>query len=223
MNVFVIDTSTETGTVGISSSDDIVADIHFEIKKGSTSSVHSHIEIAFEKADLLVSQLDLIGVVIGPGSFTGLRVALAAAKGLAHPYKIPIVGIDTMTALASVIHEQGIITTIIDARRSQFYRGIFKRDSDGLHRISGPEAVDADIIFNDVPQNSILTGPGTNKIKPEFVTEYRIPTKDLFYPSTRELCKLTAKLFREGHILDLENSTPLYIRKPDAKPELRQN
>jgi tRNA threonylcarbamoyladenosine biosynthesis protein TsaB len=84
-------------------------------------------------------QLDRIGVTVGPGSFTGLRVGLAFAKGLGLALERPVVGVGTLEALAASARATGLVAAVVDARREQVYMQPFR---DGL-ALAEPEALTA--------------------------------------------------------------------------------
>jgi tRNA threonylcarbamoyladenosine biosynthesis protein TsaB len=219
MNIFVIDTSTDTGTVGISSDGEILSEERFEIKKGAALTAHSYIRKVFEHSKISVEELDLIGTAIGPGSFTGLRVALSAAKGLAHPFATPMVGIDSTHAIAERIKDNGLIVPIIDARRDQFYRAIYERKGSVLKVISGVHVIDKVTVLDGIPDGAVVTGPGADRIEPRLLRDFEIPEKSLRYSSVEDLARIAIDHFRNGDILNIETSTPRYIREPDVKPQ----
>jgi tRNA threonylcarbamoyladenosine biosynthesis protein TsaB len=94
-------------------------------------------EVALE-AGVTFSQLTRIAVTVGPGSFTGLRVGLAFAKGLATALSIPCVGINTLEALAAGAPGKGFVAAVLDARMSQVYLQVF----DGGVALMAPDALD---------------------------------------------------------------------------------
>lgn len=87
-------------------------------------------------AALSFDRLDRIGATVGPGSFTGLRVGIAFAKGLGSALSIPVVGVGALEALAA--EASGLVAAVIDARRGQFYLQIF----DDGHALMAPDALD---------------------------------------------------------------------------------
>ncbi|GEM_PF-4251664 len=219
MRIFVLDISMDRGAVGIIDSNEVVSEFHFEIKRGSTNTAHFYIKKAFANCGITPREVDLIGVVIGPGSFTGLRVALSAAKGLAHPFSTSLTGIISTEAVAEMVEEENVfIVSVIDARRLQFYRGVYMRENGELSIKSEPAAINEERIFDGIPAGSIITGPGLKKIEVKHLNPYKMAPEDKWYPSVAVLSKIAEKQYSCGDTLDLADSVPYYIRRPDAKP-----
>ncbi|MBD3168983.1 MAG: tRNA (adenosine(37)-N6)-threonylcarbamoyltransferase complex dimerization subunit type 1 TsaB [candidate division Zixibacteria bacterium] len=217
MKVFVIDTSMERGATGIAIDGSVAAERIFDIRRGSTSTVHSYIREVFDEARIKPGDVNLIGFIEGPGSFTGLRVALSAAKGLAHPFNTPITGIHSTLAIANMIKNPGTIVPIIDARRGQFYRAVYRRDNNKLDTIEIPSTLDRAKVVSGIPDDAIITGPGISKLDKNLRKKFTLAGKQLLFPDTGCISELTLQNYNSGILLDIENSTPCYLREPDAK------
>ncbi len=140
MNILGIDTSTNCCAVGFSrASEKGIMHIQKEILKSNTG--HSEhilgmIERIFHAQNITTDQLNLIVISIGPGSFTGLRIGMSVAKGLAFVCNIPIVGIHSLDAIGADFAEEKIMAAI-SSRKNEFYCAMYsfgKRDSDILIR-----------------------------------------------------------------------------------------
>ncbi|MBD3234357.1 MAG: tRNA (adenosine(37)-N6)-threonylcarbamoyltransferase complex dimerization subunit type 1 TsaB [candidate division Zixibacteria bacterium] len=223
MNILTIDTSMEIGSVGLVSDGAVLADHRFEIKRGTTNTVHSFIEDIFKQAGILPASIKLVAVVIGPGSFTGLRVALAAGKGIAHPHSIPIAGVETTHAIAEMVERDGIIVPVIDAKRSQLYVAMFERTGGKLRANDVNRAIDVDKFEELIPSGAILCGSGIRKLADSVLTNYEVCTEDSWYPSIPVIASIALRLFEKKQFMDIENSAPLYCRAPDAKPSSGDN
>ncbi len=222
MNILTIDTSMEIGSVGLVSDSVVLAAHRFEIKKGTTNTVHSFIEDVFQQSGILPKSINLVAVAIGPGSFTGLRVALAAAKGIAHPLSIPIAGVETTHAIAEMVERDGIIAAVIDAKRSQLYVGMYERRGGRLRAKDVNRVIDVGNVTERIPPGAILCGSGIKKLTDSVLTNYEICSEDLWYPSTSVIAKIALSSFEKKQLIDIEKSAPLYCRAPDAKPNTKR-
>jgi tRNA threonylcarbamoyladenosine biosynthesis protein TsaB len=158
-------------------------------------------------AGLEFGALDRIGVTVGPGSFTGLRVGLAFAKGLAFALRRPCVGVGTLEALAAGLDDAGPRAAVIDAGRGRVYVQLF----DGAASLSGPdilpvETAAARLIEVYADATVILTGPGADLLAHVLPGAIARPQAA---PDPRAVARLAASAPQAP-------PRPLYLRPPDA-------
>lgn len=163
-------------------------------------------EALMAEAGLPFSALERIGVTVGPGSFTGLRVGIAFAKGLAAAMDVPAVGVGTLEALA--VQADGLVFAAIDARRDQLYLQAFEDGRplmapDALHR----DTAAARLAEIGVGRPVTLIGSGAALLAP-MVPGARIIAAE--GADARDVARLAAA----RHPAPLK---PLYLRAPDAK------
>ncbi len=158
------------------------------------------------------STLDRIGVTVGPGSFTGLRVGLAFAQGLGAALDRPVVGISALDALAVSAPSAPLTAALIDARRGQVYARFWR---DGVPT-GEPEALnleDAAARIAGLGSGAHLVGTGAPLLADRFPDSPILP---LDGPSPEALAVLTAAADPASH-----PPRPLYLRAPDATPPTR--
>lgn len=111
-----------------------------------------------------LSQVDVIAVANGPGSFTGLRIGLSTAKGLAWPGELPCIGVSTLEAMAwNLAHVDGVICCAMDARRKQVYNALFEAKDGQLTRLTPDRAISLEELFHGETvekRPQILVGDG---------------------------------------------------------------
>jgi tRNA threonylcarbamoyladenosine biosynthesis protein TsaB len=161
-------------------------------------------------AGLPFAALERIGVTVGPGSFTGLRVGLAFAKGLALALDRPCVGIGSLEALAAGVAGGGLRAAVIDAGRGR----VFLQAFDGEVAIGAPDSLDiatAAARLADITQagDLILTGPGLDLLEGIVRGARRV---DQPAPAPEVVARLAARAPRAP-------PRPLYLRAPDARPK----
>jgi tRNA threonylcarbamoyladenosine biosynthesis protein TsaB len=159
-------------------------------------------------AGLEFPALDRIGVTVGPGSFTGLRVGLAFAKGLGFALGRPCVGVGTLEALAASLEGDGPKAAVIDAGRGRVYVQFF----DGAVSLSGPDILTVETaaarlfeVFGSTPDVA-LTGPGADLLAGALPGSVVRPMPA---PDPRAVARLAAAA-------PLAPPRPLYLRPPDA-------
>ena len=152
------------------------------------------------------ADLDRVGVTVGPGSFTGLRVGLAFAKGLAVARGIPCVGIGTLEALAASVGGIGRVIAAVDAKREQLYLQSFE----GGHAEAEPEAIFIrDIRFSNSSYELTVVGSGAAVLVPAFRNARIVP---LAAPDPVAIARLAAAADPAS-----TPPQPIYLRPPDAR------
>ncbi|PHQ70660.1 MAG: tRNA (adenosine(37)-N6)-threonylcarbamoyltransferase complex dimerization subunit type 1 TsaB, partial [Sneathiella sp.] len=124
MKILALDTALNACSVAIMDADDICAHLHEKRRRGHAETLMPMVQSLMKKAELCYHDLDLIAVTVGPGTFTGLRIGLATARGIALAADKPIVGITSLEALAASVPREIAagrpIVATADARRSAF-------------------------------------------------------------------------------------------------------
>ncbi len=160
--------------------------------------------------------LDRIGVTVGPGSFTGLRVGLAFAQGLGAALSRPVVGVSTLDALAASVEAGGLVAAVIDARRGQVYARLFR---DGV-ALDAAEALPLDVAVERILEADVaptLVGSGAVLLSETFPDRFgEAVSEPLAAPTPEALARLTAAADPATAV-----PRPLYLRAPDATPPSR--
>lgn len=126
MKVLAFDTSSKALSVAILDGENLLADVTINIKKNHSINLMPAIDFLMKAVDLEPADLDRIAVAQGPGSYTGLRVAVATAKTLAYTLNIELVGVSSLYALAAAADFDGLVVPVMDARRNNVYAGFYK-------------------------------------------------------------------------------------------------
>ncbi len=129
-HLLLIDTAVNAASVALTSDKKILAQKENTRQNDHAAWLHPAIQSLFEETGISIRQLDAVGVTAGPGSYTGLRVGMAAAKGFCFAQNIPLISISTLQLLAAGVQEEAtdLIIALIDARRDEVYAGVYDRD-----------------------------------------------------------------------------------------------
>jgi tRNA threonylcarbamoyladenosine biosynthesis protein TsaB len=127
MTLLTIETSTPAESVAVVRDGAVLAELTESVGRGHTGSLLRAVDEVLGRAGMAAVDLDAVAVALGPGRFSGLRVGLATAKGLAAVTGVPVVPVGTLPALAeSVRPREGLVATLLDARRGEVYGALFR-------------------------------------------------------------------------------------------------
>jgi tRNA threonylcarbamoyladenosine biosynthesis protein TsaB len=218
MRVLIVDTALGACTACVVE-DGRVLGLRFELMtKGHQEQLAGMARDAVADAGGGFDALDRIGVTVGPGSFTGLRVGMAFAQGLGAALDRPVVGVSTLDALAASIEPAGLVAAVIDARRGQVYARLF-RDGvalDEAEALSLETATDR-ILTAAAGAIPTLVGSGALLLSETFPDQFSdVVMKPLPAPTPEALARLTAAADPATAL-----PRPLYLRAPDATPPSR--
>jgi tRNA threonylcarbamoyladenosine biosynthesis protein TsaB len=131
--ILSLDTSSPAGSVAILRDEDTLGVISTRADENYSSRIFRHLEFLLRDLTLKLADFDLFAVSTGPGSFTGLRVGLTAAKGWAEVYRRPVVGVSALQAVAfQASAGRAVLIPVLDARRGQIYFGVYRTAAAGL-------------------------------------------------------------------------------------------
>ncbi|MGM0436759.1 MAG: tRNA (adenosine(37)-N6)-threonylcarbamoyltransferase complex dimerization subunit type 1 TsaB [Bacillota bacterium] len=126
MLILGIDSSTEMAAIALLDDKKIIGEINLALYRRHSERLLPNISHLFQESDYSINEINGIAVTVGPGSFTGLRIALSTVKGFAQALKIPIVGLSSLEVLAYNYKDvEGLLVPIIDARRERVYTALF--------------------------------------------------------------------------------------------------
>ena len=169
--------------------------------------------------------IDGIAISLGPGSFTGLRIGMATAKGLAAAAGKVLIGISTLDALASKCVSDKLICAVLDARKKEVYAAFYRLGDDGLiERVSEQAVLQPQELAAQVTEPVIMVGDGALVYGEFFRTllgeRVMLAPAQLHEPSASSLGLLAGEKLVRGELLDLAEGVPTYIRSSDAELNL---
>ncbi len=227
MKILGIDSSGLVASAAIADEKNIIAEFTVNNKQTHSQTLLPMIEKVVDMSGIELEQLDAIAIAAGPGSFTGLRIGSATAKGIGLALKKPVVSVPTLEGLAYRVSVfDGIICPIMDARRNQVYTGIYKMDKGNLVCLSEQKAVDIHEIMEELEkydEKVIFLGDGVEvqreTIEKEFKKEYCFAPIHLSKQSAAAVAVLGDIYFNQGKAEDAAEHKPIYLRKSQAERE----
>ncbi|MBQ2882076.1 MAG: tRNA (adenosine(37)-N6)-threonylcarbamoyltransferase complex dimerization subunit type 1 TsaB [Clostridia bacterium] len=178
MTTLCIDTSSITCACAVIKNGEVLADILINNGLNHSKTLLPSIKQVLEESKLTASDIENISVTIGPGSFTGVKIAAATVKGFAFTGDTSCTAISTLEALAYNRESEGLVCAVMDARRGMLYNAIFKIENGNAQRITEDRQISCEELFNEICGKEIfITGDGTDLFK-QFCNERE------FYPQT---------------------------------------
>ncbi|MFM9987811.1 tRNA (adenosine(37)-N6)-threonylcarbamoyltransferase complex dimerization subunit type 1 TsaB [Flavobacterium sp.] len=207
-----IETATRNCSVALSQNGNVIACKEIaEAGYSHAEKLHIFIDEILKENRLVFKDLSAIAISQGPGSYTGLRIGVSAAKGLCYSLDIPLIAIDTLEILArKLIVQNGIIIPMIDARRMECYTAIFNNKHEKIREVK------AEIIgensFQEITKTIHFVGDGAVKCKDVLIDEKFIYHDNIEFPSANEMCKIAYDKYKKNDIVDVAYFEPFYLK-----------
>lgn len=235
MKIIAIDSSGLVASVAISTEDSIIAEYSINHKKTHSQTLVPMLDEIAKMAELDMAEVDAIAVAAGPGSFTGLRIGSATAKGLAMAIDKPIISVPTVDALAmNAWGTSDIVCPIMDARRGEVYTGFYdftkageaETGSDCMTVVKPSFADKIENVveeLNSLGRNVLFLGDGVpvfrDKICELASVGVRFAPAHMSRQRAGALAVLAADYFRKGMIESAAEHKPNYLRVSQAERE----
>jgi len=218
--ILAIETATSSCSVALNHQENIF------VRHEVGNNVHSKVllemvQSVLNEAEITVEKLDAVAVGQGPGSFTGLRIGVGVAQGIAYGAGAPMIGISSLDALANQSQKTGRIIAGIDARMGEVYWCEYQKHQQGIERL-GELAVSApeDIASTEPEQELQLLGNAwqeyAERFDPNLIKNATIDHTQL-YPMADSILSLAQKDYAEGKIIQAIDFAPEYVRNDVAK------
>lgn len=216
-------------TCAVMDDDNLLGEFSLNQNMSSSENLVPMIKEVLDNLNLHVSDIDLYGIAIGPGSFTGLRIGLATVKAFSHVFNKPVVGISTLEGLAFNVSYNGIIVPMIDARRNRVYTGIYRWENGHLNNILAPTVMNIDELLellNKDYNNIMVNGNGVS-IHRDNIKD-KLGEKVQFAPAIQNSCRAASiaelAYLKQDEVsnMDYFRLVPEYLRESQAQRELNK-
>ena len=215
-------------SVAIASEEEIIAEYTIKHKKTHSQTLLPMIDRVLKFAEIDLKDIEYVAVTVGPGSFTGLRIGAATAKGLTQALNIPIVSVSTLEALAyNVFQSDKLICPIMDARRNNVFSAVYKRENESLEIVIEPKAFSIEELvnkLNEINKEVIFVGDGISVQKDYIRNNLRVdfsfaPTYAREQKASSVVGVALEKIKFNKTVLS-KDFKPIYLRKSQAEREL---
>lgn len=219
-SILLIETATDVCSVAIARDENILA-----IRENHEPNVHSalltvYVDEVLREAGLSPAMLSAVAVSIGPGSYTGLRIGLSAAKGLCFALDVPLISISTLQSLANgakqLLNEkqepETVIAALLDARRMEVYAGFYNERLEEIRAIQ-PDIIEAGI-YDEILDHSKVYFCGNGIAKTQAVVQH----PNAFFleqvkPSARNMLLPALWKYADGQFEDVAYTEPVYLKE----------
>lgn len=227
MKILGLDSSGLVASVAVVEDDNLLAEYTVNYKKTHSQTLLPMLDEIAKMIELELASIDAIAVAGGPGSFTGLRIGSATAKGLGLALDKPLISIPTVDGIAyNLCGARDLVCPLMDARRNQTYTGLYAFDGDAMEILVPQQAVGIDEIVdtvNSFEREAVFLGDGVPVFR-EFIMEHcRVPYR--FAPAhmnkqrAASLAVLAQKYYAEGKTQTAAEHRPDYLRLSQAERE----
>lgn len=221
VKILAIDTSCTVATAAVMDDNKLLGEYYIDDKLTHSQKLMPMIDALLKELNLAAKDIDVFAVSTGPGSFTGLRIGIATAKGLASGSGKAMVGVSTLKAMA-YRHPMCSydIMPMIDARNAQVFCGKYKFE-DGCRTLLEPQVKNIDDIINEITTPTLVMGDGAIKNMPALAANKNIlfAPPHLNMPSAASVCTAAMDEIRKNGAKTPDDVNAVYIRKSQAEQE----
>ncbi|MCD6213392.1 MAG: tRNA (adenosine(37)-N6)-threonylcarbamoyltransferase complex dimerization subunit type 1 TsaB [Candidatus Desulfofervidus sp.] len=222
MKILTIDTSTALGSVALIEKGEVKGQFDLNLPLTHNQRLIRSLKCLLAFTAVAIKEIDLFAVIKGPGSFTGLRIGVATAKGLAYSLKKPLVGVNGLDALAhNFLHTPYLICPMLDARKNQVFTAFYQSSNGKIRRVSDYKSISPEILLKGHRRKTIFAGTGVDIYKS--IISSKLKQRAIFPPL--HLHRIHPEVIGELALETLEKTqqtdptalVPFYIRPSDAE------
>ena len=229
MKILAIDTSATAASVALAKENKIEGEFFINTTLTHSQTLIPMIDELMKNTNTDIDQIDAVAVNAGPGSFTGVRIGVAAAKRIAFPKNIPCISVSTLYSMAfNLSNVDCIVCAVMDARCSQVYNALFRCKDGNIERLSEDRALSLNDLADELKEYSekiIFAGDGavlcidymSNKLN-----NVELAPANLRMQRASSTACAAFLLFRQGKTTTADRLMPTYLRLPQAQRELKK-
>ena len=226
MLILAFETSAKAGSAALMQDGRLLGESYQNTGLTHSQTLLSMAENLLTSCGYTPQQVEAVAVAAGPGSFTGIRIGVAAAKGFAWGLELPCCGVSTLEAMAENFGAfDGYIVPVMDARRSQVYNAVFQAEQGSLKRITQDRAISLEDLGKELAELTgpiYLVGDGSNltyKTLKDALPSLVLPAEHRMHQRAAGVALVAEKMLQRGETCNAAELTPNYLRLSQAERE----
>ncbi|MFQ6110542.1 MAG: tRNA (adenosine(37)-N6)-threonylcarbamoyltransferase complex dimerization subunit type 1 TsaB [Nitrospinota bacterium] len=221
MILLALDTSTPRAGVALASEEGPLGELQSTSPLSHSRRILKMVDALLSALGLRLGEVEALACGLGPGSFTGLRIGLATAKGLALSLGVPLVGVSTLEAMASAAGSSGEVCPLIDAKKGEVFCARFRAEGGELMRLTEDRALKPESLVELIKAPTLLTGSGALRYR-DILEEAlgplaHFPLRPEPGPPASAVALLGLEALGRGEERPLPEVLPIYVRESDAE------
>ncbi len=224
MKIIALESSAVTASVAVTQEDKLLAQSFQNSGLTHSATLMPMVADLLKNTGLTLDEMDVVAVAAGPGSFTGVRIGVSAAKGLAWAVDKPCAAVSTLAALArNVAFLDGLVVCAMDARRQQVYNALFEAKNGRLTRLTEDRAIALAELAEELrsdPRPKTVLGDG-GRMTYDFLTAAGVPCRlapaHLVKENAVSVALEAEDIARAGGLVTAQELAPVYLRPPQAE------
>jgi tRNA threonylcarbamoyladenosine biosynthesis protein TsaB len=224
MKILALETSGQSGSVALLDGKTIVGELSLPLDERNAKTLAPAVQEILASAGWQPSEIRLVAIAVGPGSFTGLRIGVTTAKTFAYAVRAEVIGVNTLEVIAAQTPpDVKRLAVVLDAQRQQIFAAEFARGSAGdFECVSDTAIVDNGIWLAKLDQSVAVSGPAIEKLGARLPASIVVVTRECWMPRAATVGHLGWRLHQVGQRDDLWRLVPQYFRRSAAEEKLEQ-
>ena len=229
MKILAVDTSATAASVAVAEENKLIGEFSINTALTHSQTLMPMVDELLKNTSLSVNDIDAVAVNAGPGSFTGVRIGVAAVKGIAFPNNLPCVSVSTLESMAyNMLGNDCIVCSVMDARCAQVYNALFRVNGYSVTRMTDDRALsltDLKLELQNISEKIVLVGDGavlcSNFLGSERENAMLAPFNNRIQTASSVAYAAFEKI-KKGETLTADELMPVYLRLPQAQRELNK-
>ena len=229
MKILAVDTSATAASVAVAEENKLIGEFSINTALTHSQTLMPMVDELLNNTGLSVNDIDAVAVNAGPGSFTGVRIGVAAVKGIAFPKNLPCVSVSTLESMAyNMLGNDCIVCSVMDARCSQVYNALFRVKGCTVTRMTDDRALSLTDLKNElrnINEKVVLVGDGAvlcSKFLGEELENIMLAPFNNRIQTASSVAYAAFEKINNGETLTADELMPVYLRLPQAQRELNK-